>query len=110
MAPASIRGRPPVVPHSLEQPLNIDVVWIKVCKIFSMHVNVFLDLLSIVSKLILLLLGEILVVANRDLVNLFLRDHSHVDEALLVLEELISDFVVAFVERGHESGEDIEFT
>ena len=63
-----------------------------------MHVDVLLDLLPVLGKSIFLLLGEILAVTNRYFFNLFLGYDSHLDEVLLVLEELICDLVVAFIE------------
>ena len=63
-----------------------------------MHVDILFDLLPVLCKCIFLLLGEILAVANRYFFDLFLGDDSHLDEVLLVFEELIGDLVVAFIE------------
>ena len=47
--------RSPVLPHNMQQPVDIDILWIQVRHVLSIQVNVLLNLFPLVSEFRLLL-------------------------------------------------------
>lgn len=68
-----------------------------------MVVNVVLYFLSSFQETVFLFIGHVTGVGDKDIVDLTLANDSFLKEVLTVLKELISDFVVAFVEGSHET-------
>ena len=102
LAPSMLRSSPKL-PDNMQESIDIDIIRVQICYIFSIHINILFDLLSILCKLILLLCAHALLVWYRDFLDLVLRDHAQINELLLILEKLISDPVIALVERSHEA-------
>jgi len=92
------RTSPPVVPYYLQEPLDIDVFLVYVSQVVTVHIDVLLNLLSVLLEQFFVRAFEVFVVINWDLFNLLACHNTQLDELVLFDEEFICDFVVALVE------------
>ena len=64
------RTSPPVVPHYLQEPLDIDVFLVYVSQVVTVHIDVLLNLLSVLLEQFFVRAFEVFVVIYWDLFNL----------------------------------------
>lgn len=78
--------------------MNVYEIWVEVSEVLSMHIDILLNLLSVLRKHFFLLLSQLFMVPDGYLFNLFLSDDTFINETFLVSKEMIGDLVVALVE------------
>lgn len=89
----------PVVPNYLQEPLDIYVLCVNVSEIVTIHVNIFLNLLSVLREIFFIGAFKVFAVINWDLFDLLSCHYAHLNELLLLDKKLIGELMVALIEE-----------
>ena len=100
----------PVIPHDLQQAVNVQVVLVYESQVFAVVVYVLFDLLAGFLETSLYIGRKVWSKQCWDFLELVSSHYALINHEFLVCEELICDFVIALVEGSHEARENLELT